>query len=374
MKRVVLASTLKPVDDSRMYEKFALTLASDYEVIVLGFHKADPSFQPQHPQVRCIPVQAFKRFPRWQSNFRYHNLFKELKPDILIVHTIELLAAAYYYKLQNPSCRLVYDVQENYVYNFWYKSDYKGIKRYLLSLAAWGIEQLGKKLINLYTLAESTYKQERSFPLKKTLVLENKYFPILPAQKVNVDSSSEKNLQLLLCGTLSTTYGTREAIALCIRLHQAGSPVHLHIMGSCHEPSLMNWIEQVTQEYPFITLEGGDSLVPHHQIIKAMLQSHYVLLPYPPNPSTQNCIPTKLYECLALGIPMIIQENPLWKKLCKQYHAGFSIDYINTPTPSIIETLNITRDYYPNGPITEALWNEEGELLKQHIQQLIFDK
>jgi hypothetical protein len=37
--KVVIASILKPIDDSRMYEKFGLSLeqANEYEINIIGF-------------------------------------------------------------------------------------------------------------------------------------------------------------------------------------------------------------------------------------------------------------------------------------------------------------------------------------------------
>jgi hypothetical protein len=60
-----------------------------------------------------------------------------------------------------------------------------------------------------------------------------------------------------------------------------------------------------------------------------MLQSHAVLLPYKSNKSTENRIPTKVFECLSLGIPMIANECQIWSEIIKDLNAGLCIDFEN---------------------------------------------
>ena len=117
--RIVIASVLKPVDDSRLYEKIAQTLADSgrYEVHTMGVESA-----PTHSG--NIKQHAFKPFRRlspgrflapWRILIRTFRL----KPDVLIIATHELLYTALFLKL-TTGCRIIYDVQENYYWNILY--------------------------------------------------------------------------------------------------------------------------------------------------------------------------------------------------------------------------------------------------------------
>ena len=66
----------------------------------------------------------------------------------------------------------------------------------------------------------------------------------------------------------------------------------------------------IDQGYP-IELSGNGSLVPHTAILEAASQADFGLVAHQPNPSNENCIPTKIYEYLGIQLPMLLQNHPL---------------------------------------------------------------
>ena len=98
-KTIVIASVLKPIDDSRLYEKIGLTLAASggYQVHMIGVdsaRSADPNIK-QHafPPFRRISLR------RWFTPWRIFLTTLRLKPDLLIISTHELLYEAMLVKL-----------------------------------------------------------------------------------------------------------------------------------------------------------------------------------------------------------------------------------------------------------------------------------
>jgi hypothetical protein len=117
MKKVVFASMLKPVDDVRTYHKLAKSLLSTgkYEIFIIGF----PSKQPViDPDIKFLPLPLFKRLSpvRLLLHQRIAKMIANLKPDLVIVNTHELLPAAVRLKRQT-GFKLIYDVRENYSEN-----------------------------------------------------------------------------------------------------------------------------------------------------------------------------------------------------------------------------------------------------------------
>src|ERR671912_2763723 len=92
-RRIVLASLLKPVDDTRMYEKLGSTLASVYEVYIIG---QPAKFMPAHDSIHFVPLPASGRISaeRLLSPWRLMRRVLTLRPDLLIVCTVELLPIA----------------------------------------------------------------------------------------------------------------------------------------------------------------------------------------------------------------------------------------------------------------------------------------
>src|SRR5690606_5858672 len=117
--KTVIASVLKPVDDTRMYEKFGLSLQQTYryEVNIIGFISKNP---PEDRDIGFYQIFNFSNSScmRIFSSFRFEKYLFKIAPSLLIVTTFALLPIAILYKLFNHSTQLVYDVTEIYALNF----------------------------------------------------------------------------------------------------------------------------------------------------------------------------------------------------------------------------------------------------------------
>ncbi|MGB0524496.1 MAG: hypothetical protein ACPGJS_16105 [Flammeovirgaceae bacterium] len=365
LPKIALAAVLKPIDDTRMYEKFALTLCTAYEVHIIGFETSQP-LTPQK-NIHFHPLFQFTR----QGNKRLgaskqllHQL-TAIQPDLLIIHAVELLPAACWYAWRHriPLC---YDVRENYWRNIIYQRNYSTVFKWPLAIGIRLLERLSRLVVQHYFLAEQCYATEFNFTHGKHTVLENKFKPLNP---LPISKSKKKNeLQFVYTGTISKIYGAQEAFNLMEKLRNSGLKLHFTMIGKVAQQALGNWLAQRAQRCPWFTWSGNSQPVPHPQILEALHNADYALLPYQPNLSTINCIPTKMYECLALAIPMVVQENELWKSICTPHQAAVFIDF---PTAQI-ETLKnqlLQGAYYPNGPVATAFW--EGATLLDIVHALL---
>ena len=85
-RRIVIASILKPVDDTRMFDKMGVTLSDtgNYEVFIIGYPSKDvPSYQ----NVQFLPLNAFSRISlgRLLAPIRIQRILHQVQPEILIV-------------------------------------------------------------------------------------------------------------------------------------------------------------------------------------------------------------------------------------------------------------------------------------------------
>jgi len=364
--RIVLASVLKPINDTRMFEKLGLSLAKlpTTEIHVVGF-------QAPLPVATAIiffhPIFRFKRLGlgRILASFRFYKLLWQLAPQIIIISTHELLLAGLFYKLFR-SCRLVYDVRENYYLNLTSQKVYPRLISYLLAFIIRFTEYLAAPFITCFFLAEKSYATELTFIRQKYLVLENKYKPETTETIYTPPTAGKKlssdQINMLYSGTISEIYGIFRAINLCKALNQIAPIFKLTIIGYCPQPSVLVKIKNEIKNYPFITLIGGDYLIPHAQIVAAIQKSHLGLLPYQPHISTFSCIPTKLFEYLGHALPVIAQQNPLWHELIQQHEAGVSINYNNFQAEDLYQNI-CNRTFYRNANVATVLWEAEEKKL-----------
>ncbi|NEM97871.1 glycosyltransferase family protein [Pontibacter burrus] len=371
-KRILLASLLKPVNDTRMYGKLGLSLCKlpEVQVHVAGFTAPLPAEAPNN--LHFHPIFSFKRLSngRFIAQQKYWQLLKTVKPDLLIVCTHELLLLSWLY-CKNHSCKLIYDVQENYRLNLTAQDTYNPILKNLLAKGVRTIENLTASTIAHFFLAEQSYVKELPFIDDRYTIVENKYKPA-PNYKPRPTPVNLKPgpLKLLYSGTISGIYGIFEAVELANNWHKLNAQVTLTIIGYCaHKPTLQK-LKQTIADKPYITLIGGDKLVPHPEILKAITTHDLGLLPYQPNESTCRCIPTKLYEYMAYGLPVLMQHNKLWDDILTANNSGLSINFNNTTTETIEPDI-YNSSFYTNGIPKNVFWDTEERKLLTITSQVL---
>lgn len=371
-KRILIASLLKPINDTRMYEKLGLSLSKlpQVQVHIAGFTAPFPAAAPAN--IKFHPIFRFKRlgFGRATAQVTFYKLLQQLKPDQLIICTHELLLASYLYCRRNR-CKVIYDVQENYTLNLTSQHNYMPLLRQLMAFGVGLIEKILSRHIAHFLVAERSYIQELPFLREPYTLLENKYKPaagyIAPQTPVQLQ---HKPLRLLYSGTIAQLYGIFEAIALAGRLHQLEPQTTLTIIGYCADSATYQQVLQQVLARPYINLIGGDNLVPHERIIQAISESNIALLPYQPHESTFRCIPTKLFEYAAHALPIVVQHNPLWDALLQLQQAGVSIDFSSPDTAMLLQQIREKRFYEPGVP-SGVFWDSEELKLLPVVEELL---
>jgi len=370
-KRILLASLLKPINDTRMYEKLGLSLSKlpGVQVHLCGFEAAIPADAPLN--LHFHPIFQFKRLSlgRAKAQLLYYKLLRRIKPHLVIACTHELLLPSMYYT-RRYKAKLVYDVQENYTLNLTAQHNYTSGLKHMLAAGVRSIEKTAAGSIDYYLVAEQSYLQELSFVKSNYTLIENKYKPnltyTLPATPVTLPQGP---LRLLYSGTISEIYGVFEAIAFADAIQQLRPGSTLTIIGYSPQKETWQKINKLATHKPFLHLIGGDKLVPHQQIVQQIQQSDLGLLPYQPNESTFPCIPTKLYEYMAHALPVIVQQNPLWHAIIAQHAAGASINFAGCHAAVLLQALQ-QHQFYTWGVPKDIGWDTEERKLLQAITRL----
>jgi len=358
-KKIVIASILKPVNDTRMYEKMALSLANmgNYDVHIIGFSISDIA---DHPNITHHPLFNFQRLSlqRLLAPWVALKHIKRIKPYTLIINTHELLFIGAIYRLISNS-QVIYDVRENYYRNILYTHTFPIVLRPFLALWVRFKEYLSKVFISHYFLAEEAYAQEFSFAKGKYTIIENKY---QPHAHRSIATRTKGGLKLLFSGTLAESTGVFQAIDLAKSLSAIDPLVQLHIIGYSPLTHVIKKINNEIAGHSYITIEGGDRQVPHEQIISNIMDSNFGIICYPYNKSTVNSTPTKLYEYLANQLPILIQNHPKWKQICESNSAGIVVDFDSFSAEELLHAM-LNKDYYSNSGNEQFLWSSESSKL-----------
>lgn len=368
LQRIVIASVLKPVLDTRLYEKLGLSLAqkNKYEINIIGFWSKNI---PAHPSMNFYPIFDFKRnsLKRLFASWKYYKLLIKVKPSIIVVSTAELLPLSIIYKIIYGS-KLCYDVQENYYRNIRYTPTYPKAIRTGLAWAVRLLENGADRWIDQYWLAEECYAYERSFPEHKSAIIRNKFRPLKPIKPACPLSQLPK-IRLLYTGTIAENYGIFKAIELAKNISKIHPDTTLLIVGFAPSEAVRKKLGDEIKIYPFITLKTDKKPIPHEEIIDSISESDFALLPYQPDKSIENCFPTKIWEYMAHSLPMIIQYHGKWTRYCHKHQSCVSIDYNQYNVQQVLDEI-LGKKYYPSGPPKDVFWESEELTLIKSIENL----
>ena len=367
-RKIVITSVLKPVDDSRMYEKMGLSLACSgkYHVHIIGCE----SSKSDNPVIIQHGFKPFSRISlrRAVAPWRIFMLTWRLKPDLLIIATHELLYMALFMKLMTR-CRVIYDVRENYYWNILYTPAFPLLIKPFLALYVRGKEVLASRYIDHFFLAERGYEQELKFPVNKYTVIENKVRIPATIKRKPVPLRSKDTINLIFSGTLAETTGVFAAIDLAIKLHVIDDRIRLTIIGYCSQHHVLDKIRLLLQPRPFMKLIVRDRPIPHTEIFEHLQNSDFGLITYQINPSTMNSIPTKLYEYLGFRLPIVLVNHAPWVEFCLASSAAV----VFTPPhfdAAVIYREMMTKTFYRAEP-TEVYWETEEPKLLDVVNRLV---
>ncbi|SFE90309.1 Glycosyltransferase involved in cell wall bisynthesis [Thermoflexibacter ruber] len=392
MKKIAIASVLKPVDDVRMYEKFALSIAklfpNGYEIHILGAASSKVSDFQSIDNIFFYPIARFDRLDnkRWKYSQVFLQYILKIKPDLLIINSPELLLPSLFVKLYLKT-PIIYDVRENYFRNIWYQPTYPFFLRFPLAIFVRALEYVSRLWIDFYLLAEKNYEKEFSFSKGKSQVIENKYKRLMTNDELLISNqlttnnkqltsniqhliSSTKHLTFLYTGTISYTYGTHRAIEFIEKIREYLPDSQLIVKGFCSDKKYRALLEKEVIDSKFIHLEISNVPLNHQEIINAFAKADIALLPYLPNKSTENCIPAKLYEYIAHQVPMIVQFNPLWQEVCHPCNAALFIDFKQFDIERLVKDLG-SFSFYSEGSTAFVWWENEEAKLRQVIERFV---
>jgi glycosyltransferase involved in cell wall biosynthesis len=351
------------LDDPRAYEKFALSLVNTgkYKIHLVG---PPSTITPKNSEI-TFHVAGQGQRSGWQRlllPLQIWRVIVKVKPQLLIVNTHDLLWVAVLNRILF-GCRLIYDVQENYYRNLRYQHNYPWLLKQLLALYVRSKEYLTSPLVCGFVLAEKIYLKELNFLRDKAVVAENKYMPIIDAGRHK--PLEPASIGFIYCGTVAKDYGVFTAIDFFLSIQPFLPGSNLSITGHCPNRSTAKRLQTLTKDIKSIHLNISEAPMPHLDILKEMQLADYLLLPYPPNKSTANCMPTKLYEALALKVPVIVAQNQLWSGVVESENAGLTVDYFarGLPYDAIARQLITTQHYIKTGRISPFWQSEEPKLL-----------
>jgi len=359
---IVIASILKPVDDTRMYEKMGQSLAAtgQWQVHIIGFGER---MSASEPDLVFHTLGVFPRISlaRLLAPIKTLRKLFQIKPAIIVANTHELLSVSAIYRIFTGA-KIFYDIRENYYLNIRNTNAFPFGIRFLISVFVRCMEWITSFFIHHFILAEKNYATELPFIGKKFTFVENKCKRPTEFKRNPVNDET----RLLFTGTLDESTGIFEAIGLVKKLNALNPNVKLKIIGYCARPDVRKKILEATSSCSFITITGLGHLVEHKKIFDEISQATAGLIYYPPSPHTRHCTPTKLYEYLCCQLPIVYDLKTDWPSLITKCEGGIAIDFANPDLKEILKLLTEKKFYIHESG--DASWQGEEERFLKTIE------
>lgn len=289
----------------------------------------------------------------------------KLKPELIIVNTFELLTVTSLCKIIFGS-KILYDIQENYNFNILYQGIYPRLLRGIIAQLVRFKEKLTAPLFDHFILAEECYKDELNFIGKRFTILENKAITPNPPSPW---TKKKEAVKVLFSGTITRSNGIERATEIMQRIHHQYPSIKHSIIGHCSDPWTQGFIQQ--RSYSFIDLKISESPVPYAEIAHEIDQSTIGLVTYQINKSNQNCLPTKVFDYVSRGLPIVFERGTNWEEFILKQGIGLGIDFTADLKDEDIESMLRLQRASTHVTPPSALWTSEEPKLIRLMKELL---
>jgi glycosyltransferase involved in cell wall biosynthesis len=313
--KVCVLTSVHPPFDTRIFHREAVSLSEmGYEV-----HLVAPSNQDD--VVKGVHVHAVQPADgrRWRMTRTARDVYRcglKLGADVYHFHDPELIPFGILLKLHGK--RVIYDVHEDVPKDILVKTWIASWLRKPVALTAGAVEQLAARFLDRVITATSTVA--RRFPPQKTAVVQN--FP--PGDSLwNPDAVPypERRSLVAYVGGIAEIRGAREMV-------MAISMVPEHLQARLALAGPWDSLEFATElnALPGWSRTDYQGVLSRDKVRDLLADSRIGLVVLHPTSAYLEAQPTKLYEYMSAGIPVVASNYPLLREIVEGHGCGLSVD------------------------------------------------
>lgn len=354
--------------DTRIFYRMCTSLAAIYNVTLIAVH-------PQKEVKNGVQIIPFKRFHNRKLRLLFGwflMFFKAIKVNAKVyhLHDPELIPCGLLLKLFGK--KIIWDVHENIAEDIFDKPWLKNQKRAYSTFHFF--EKLACKFFYIL-LAENSYE-------KRYKTLTNQYSIVLNYCDVDFFSpyqvDRKQNNNLFYIGIVLENRGILQIAEAVWLLKQQSKIFHFHCVGELYSD-----LDLKLQQLPYyseirsqLNFYGRKSLEEGYALSKEMGIGLCIIWPMS---NSKESYPTKLFEYMAVGLPIITSNFILYEEVVLQNNVGFCVNpfsatEIANAILSIHTNVEKTEQMMKNGKSTVQNlynWNSQIPTLAKVYQQLL---
>lgn len=310
-----LAST-HPSFDTRIFHKECKTLANaGYRVTLLVPHDGDEVVNGV--RIRSVPKPKVGRERLSKTlGYLYRAALTEAPEAIYHFHDAELIFHMFLLKVRGR--RVIYDAHEDTPKQVMYQHWIPRLLRHPVSLVMRLAEWLGGRWFDGIIAAEPGILKR--FPAKRTVLVQN--FPLLDELFSTVSMPyAERPLRITYVGGITRKRGVEEMLAAIDRL-PATLRAELVLGGLFHPAALEDEVRQM----PGSERTDIRGWLQREQVVEVLAETRVGIVTLHPTPKYLDSYPTKLFEYVSAGLPVIASDFPQWRRLVEEAQCGVLVD------------------------------------------------
>jgi len=241
-----------------------------------------------------------------------------LRPDLVQFHDPEFVLWGILFRLRGIPT--VYDVHEDYALAVGVRHWLPRPLRPIAALFMRGLSALARRLYP-QVIAERAYASV--FP-EGIPVLNHARLSELAPLLARPPRAPRDRIRLLYTGQITRARG---AAALAAMLDHLPENAEVRLIGRCPEPDLARELRQRAARDPRLVLRiEEEDWVPREEIVAAYGEPWTAMVAiFPDSDQYRDTEPTKFFEAMAAGIPIVCSDFPMWKALVEGEGVGFTV-------------------------------------------------
>lgn len=315
MKIVHLASQHRATDP-RIFQKECRTLArAGHEVTYICPHDRDEVVDGVQILGVPIPGDGRERFGSTLGQI-YRRALTQPEHAVFHYHDAELVLHMLALKAQGR--RVVYDAHEDTPRQIMYQHWIPSWMRRPLSLTMGGLEWIAGRLFDGIIVAEPATM--RHAPSGKRVLVRN--YPLADELLTSsARSYTERPPVIAYIGAITEVRGVREMVE-AVRGLPGRTGAELVLGGPFHPASLEDDVRSMAGSERTRLL----GWVNRRQVGDVLSRARIGLVTLHPTPKYLDSYPTKLFEYMSAGIPVVASDFPVWRPFVEEARCGLLVD------------------------------------------------
>jgi len=320
MHKVCVMTDVHWILDNRINKEIRTLVKAGYDVSYVAPATAEEvkKFNELNPDVKVFPINRYEsRRKRMTKGVKEaYKAALSTGAEIYHFHDPELIRVGILLKLRGK--KVIYDVHENY-HSVLISRRKSKILGFLLKVGYVFFEKIANSFFDGIVVVTPNVKNY--FSERKTIILPN-YPELSVFEKMNGKKSKSERVEFIYIGGISIQRGIKEMVEATAKAYKECN-LKLVVIGKSIDEESKEYLELKEDYFTY------QKQLPHEEALKVAMLADVGMIVLHPTQNHLNSSPVKLFEYMALGLPVIASNFPKWHEYMDEANCAVYVDPMN---------------------------------------------